>query len=348
LNTVHKILFCCLLLFVSFSCTDSGERKEVTRGVYFWKTNFNLDKNEIEWVKQNNIRKIYLRFFDVDWNSQTNTAVPVGDVTISTKHFNEAEIIPVVFITNRTFKNIRDSELPGLAGKILNKILGKISFFDSISVREIQLDCDWTKTTRDKYFTFLELLQKLSSQKQIEISATIRLHQVKFARETGVPPVKSGALMFYNMSDVSRIRTINSIFDKNIAQKYLVNFNNYPLHLDIILPAFSWVCLFRQSKLVSLINDLKESEFERNADFSRINDNFFLVEHTCCMKGESFLKGDYLRIEHIDHSITLKAAEMLSQHLQNKMITVSLYSLNNELVKNYENENVEEIFSAFR
>lgn len=346
MNTVNKILLCVLFLFVSFSCT-TREKQEAIRGVYFWKTNFSLNENETDWLRKNNILKIYVRFFDVDWNPQTNSAVPVGDVSIITRDFNEAEIIPVVFITNRTFKNLPDSLVFELAENIHNKIFRKLSLFETDSVREIQLDCDWTKTTHSKYFKLLELLQKLCGSTETEITATIRLHQVKYADETGVPPVKSGSLMFYNMSDVSDIRTINSIFNEQAAEKYLTNFSKYPLHLDVILPAFSWGCLFRQTKLVSLINDMNESELKGSQDFSRINDNFFLVRRNCRLNGVSFLKGDYIRIECIDPGVTLKAAEMISPHLHDKKITVSLYNLNNELINNYENENVEKIYSVF-
>ena len=35
-----------------------------------------------------------VRFFDVDWNPNINSAVPVGDVTIETKKVDDVEIIP--------------------------------------------------------------------------------------------------------------------------------------------------------------------------------------------------------------------------------------------------------------
>lgn len=341
-----KIFLFGLFLSVSFNCS-SNEPKEIKRGVYFWKTDFRLDEKEKVWIDQNKIRKLYIRFFDVDWNPQINSAVPVGNVSITTRDLKTIEIIPVVFITNRTFKNIPDSIVPDLASNIHKKISAKFSLFDSNSISEIQIDCDWTQSTRNKYFLLLELLEKSYAVDHIEITATIRLHQVKYARETGIPPVKSGALMFYNMSDVSNIRTKNSIYDENIAKNYLTNFSSYPLHLDVILPAFSWVCLFRHSKLVNLINDVNERELEQSPEFNRLNENYFVVRQTGRLKGVSFLKGDYIRIEHITPGITLKAAELLSAYLHNKKFTLSLYNLNNELIKNYENENVEEIFSAF-
>lgn len=329
-----------------FSCTQHPAR-EITRGVYFWKTNFSLNEEEINWIKKNDIRKIYLRFFDVDWNPQINAALPVGDVSIRTKDFNQSEIIPVIFITNRTFKNIPDSLITELTANIHKKIFDKLSLFTANAIREIQIDCDWTKLTKDKYFRLLELLQELCRAKQIDITATIRLHQVKFAKETGIPPVKAGALMFYNMSDVSNIRTINSIFDSYIAGSYLNNFNNYPLHLDVILPAFSWGCLFRKSQLVDLINGLNDSTLTSNKNFIRVVGNFYCVRSSCWLKGINLSKGDYLRIEHIDPQITLKAAEMISPHLSDKNFTVSLYNLNDQLINNYGNEDVAKIFSAF-
>jgi hypothetical protein len=345
----HALPFalCFLLLSLYLSGCTQHPIKEVTRGVYFWKTNFSLNKEEINWIKKNDIRKIYLRFFDVDWNPQINAALPVGDVSIITRDYSETEIIPVIFITNRTFRNIPDSLIPELTANIHKKIFNKLSLFNVKAIREIQMDCDWTKLTKDKYFRLLGLLQELCRSKKIDITATIRLHQVKFSRETGVPPVKAGALMFYNMSDVSNIRTINSIFDAHIAGSYLSNFSSYQLHLDVILPAFSWGCVFRKSELKNLINGLSDSSLTHNENFIRVVENFYCVRRDCRLNGINLSKGDYLRIEHIDPGITLKAAKMLSPHLSDNSFTVSLYNFNDELINNYGNEDVAKIFSAF-
>src|SRR5690606_37345767 len=121
----NKTFFNSILIFLtiisSFSCSNQTE-KEITRGVYFWKTNFLLSDEEKNWLTDSDIKKLFVRFFDVDWNSNSNAAIPVGNISIQTNKLNGMEIIPVVFITNRTLKNIPDSLITELSENIFNKI----------------------------------------------------------------------------------------------------------------------------------------------------------------------------------------------------------------------------------
>lgn len=335
-----------LISLFTISCSDNSN-KEITRGVYFWKTNFSLSTAELNWIKETEIKKLYVRFFDVDWNPNINTAVPVGDVSISTKKIAGVDIIPVVFITNRTLINLPDSLISELSNNIYKKIFTKLSIFENPIVKEIQLDCDWTLTTKNKYFALIEKLKQSCKENKIEITATIRLHQVKFINKTGVPPIKRGMLMFYNMSDVSDIRTINSIFDKDIAKRYLVNFDKYPLELDVVLPAFSWVCWFRNGKLKNLINDVRAKDLESNVNFLKEDKNIFRATKEFYLMGNYILAGDYLRTEETDFNTTLEAAELIAPHIKNKKLNVSIYHLSGEIIKNYDKDNFEDIIDCF-
>jgi len=173
--SILKLIAAGICLFSLISC-DQNPRKEITRGVYFWKTSFTLSAEELNWLKQTNIEKLYLRLFDVDWNPQINSAVPIGDITITTKDVRNIEIVPVVFITNTTLKNISDSLISLLSDNIYKKIFGKFSLFKNQTIKEIQLDCDWTETTKCKYFNILKHLKQLCKENKVEITATIRLH----------------------------------------------------------------------------------------------------------------------------------------------------------------------------
>lgn len=342
---LKKTLPIVLLLFF-LSCSNKTQR-DIDRGVYYWKTKFTLSNEEKMWLEENKIKKIYLRFFDVDWNPNINAAVPVGDISIETKKIDGVEIIPVVFITNRTLVRLPDSLITELAQNIYKKILAKLSLFDNQNIKEIQLDCDWTETTKEKYFNLIEQLKKETLSNNTDITATIRLHQVKFFNRTGVPPINRGMLMFYNMSDVSDIRTKNSIFDETIAKKYLVNFDKYPIELDVVLPAFSWACWFRNGKLKNLINDVKAKELESNANFVKENKNFFRAIRESYLMGNYILTGDYLRTEETDFKTTLEAAELIAPHIKNKKINISIYHLTGEVVKNYGKDQFEDIVNCF-
>ena len=161
----NKILFFLFLfagtVFIILNSCSYNSNKDIFRGVYFWKTNFSLSSAELTWLKETEIKKLYIRFFDVDWNPNINKAVPVGDVTIETKKIDVVEIIPVVFITNRTLTNLPDSLIADLSNNIYIKILAKLHLFENQTTKEIQLDCDWTETTREKYFNLIEQILSL-------------------------------------------------------------------------------------------------------------------------------------------------------------------------------------------
>jgi hypothetical protein len=345
MTKIFSFLIIFLVVFF-FSCSNKSE-KEIARGVYFWKTKFNLPKEDISWLKETEIKKLYVRFFDVDWNPNINAAVPVGDVTIETKKVDGVVIIPVVFITNRTFTNLPDSLIAELSNNIYKKISAKLRLFTNQTTNEIQLDCDWTESTREKYFSLIELIKRLSQRNNIEVTSTIRLHQVKFFRKTGVPPVKRGMLMFYNMSDVSEIKTRNSIFDEDVAKKYLVNFDKYPIELDVVLPAFSWACWFRNGRLKNLINDVKAEELNSNENFIKEDINIFRAIKETSLKGNYILPGDYLRTEETDFSTTLNAAELIAPYIKNKKSNVSIYHLTGEVIKNYGKDKFKDLVDCF-
>ncbi|MFZ1520368.1 MAG: hypothetical protein WAU11_16445 [Ignavibacteriaceae bacterium] len=349
INKYYFLAFSLIVGFVSlstFSCSNNSS-KEISRGVYFWKTNFSLSTSELNWLKKTEIQKLYVRFFDVDWNTNINKAVPVGDVTIETKKINGVEIIPVVFITNRTLLNLPDSLITELSNNIYKKIVAKLDLFENQTTKEIQLDCDWTETTREKYFDLIEQIKRLTQSNKIEITTTIRLHQVKFFKKTGVPPIKRGMLMFYNMSDVSDMKTRNSIYDEVVAKRYLINFDKYPIELDVVLPAFSWSCWFRNGKLKNLINAVKTKDLEENLNFVKEDKNIFRALKETSIKGNYILPGDYLRTEETDFNTTLNAAELIAPHIKNKKINISIYHFTGEVIKNYGKDQFKDIVDCF-
>lgn len=336
-----------LLFVISLSVTScfSDKQKVVIPAVYHWKSVFNLQKHDIQWLNENHIQRIYLRVFDVDWNESIKEPVPIGDVQVISTNLQTVVLIPTVFITNKTFLHIPDSSLSTLALNITNKINAKMAYFQLNKFNEIQLDCDWSEKTRDKYFQLIRLVRSQSENKMI--SATIRLHQVKYFEKTGVPPADRGMLMFYNMGSVEDASISNSIFDIETAKKYMFNFDSYPLKLDVVLPAFSWGSLFRSGKIIKLLNELTRDQLLTSKNFSEISSNKFICNSPFIVNGNRILKNDFIRIETIDNRTTESAADMISEHISGDTITVALYHLNKELIKNYEKAILKNIYSHF-
>lgn len=118
----------------------------------------------------------------------------------------------------------------------------------AIACNEIQIDCDWTLASRDKYMDFVTQLKHKSNKK---LSATIRLHQIKYFKKTGVPLVDYGVLMYCNMGHIAA-DSMNSIYDRKTGQGYLKNLEDYPLRLEVALPVFSWAIHIRRQKVMGV------------------------------------------------------------------------------------------------
>jgi len=165
---VKKLISAIVIISIFlFGCSQKPKRK-VEHAFYFWQSNFTLTKEELKYLKTLDVKKLYIRFFDVDWNPIQRAAVPVGDVQIETDKLNNIEIVPAVFITNRTLENISDTLIQDLAGKIFKKITGKLTLFKNPVVRELQLDCDWTGETRNKYFQLIKDVEKNHCKKILQ------------------------------------------------------------------------------------------------------------------------------------------------------------------------------------
>ena len=239
-----------LVILLWISCNNT-ERK-VESSFYYWKQSFGLTHTEQTYLKELEVKKIYIRFFDIKWSKVTNNPYIVAPISFKNTVPSTFHIIPTVYITNNTISNCPEKLIKDLAKLIINNIK-EAALSQNIPIKGIQIDCDWSLSTKDKYFQLLQSIR--NSMPKGELSATIRLHQVKFYKKTGIPPVDRGTLMFYNMDAVTDSTTNNSILDLEIAQQYFYNFDEYTIPLDVALPLFKWGVIRRRGKVVQLIKD---------------------------------------------------------------------------------------------
>lgn len=299
---ISLILVFALIVF-SYNKTQT---KDIQISFYSWENSFE---------EQNINEKLYIKVLDINFSTKlellkTNIKEPPKD------------FIPVIYITNETMKNVDYS----LVSKAILETLKNYKF------DEIQIDCDWSLSTRSNYFNLLEDLKEKLNKK---ISATIRLHQIKYYTKTGIPPVDYGVLMYYNMSKIGDFNTKNSILDNEIAKKYHYNFDVYPLKLKLALPLYSQAIQFREEKAISLFEGVEEKDF--NNDFEKLENNRYKVLNSHYFKGRYIYKDDIFRLENSneqDIKIALKDFLDLSKNRYDEVIFYTLkyknkYDLNN-------------------
>jgi len=276
-----------------------------------------------------NSQKLYVRLFDVDL--QNGLPVTVG--TINTLNFNEleAEIIPVIFITNRTFENVQNGGTKLLAENIFR--LSK-NILDSCNVHnfnELQIDCDWTGSTRQTYFQFLKELKNFSQKK---ISATIRLHQIKFRKKTGIPPIDHAVVMCYATSSPKDDDERNSILDIALLKNYLAEVDSYPLDFDVALPLFSWAVVRNHLGKIKLINSVTAAELD-NPNFVKISENRYKVTEDLFFHGLYINKGFIIDIEQVTPALLNETKTFLNKKLKNRQYRIVYFHLDSTFVNRF-------------
>lgn len=336
--------FACLFLLTIF-CSSCKNPKETPTAFYFWKQHFQLSTEQNNLLKATESDKLYIRFFDIKWNDKLQKPYPESVISFKNKQAL-SEIIPVVFITNQTFEKLDQRGVDSLAIKC-NKLLSSLTLKYRINNQAVQIDCDWTLSTKDKYFSFLKSLKAIQ-RKTLEV--TIRLHQVKYQFKTGVPPADRGVLMFYNMGQLSAdLNVPNSIYDAAAAEKYLASLNNYLLPLDIALPVFSWALQIRENKIIQVYGKIGRTELSKTEDFSPLTqENAYKATRSFFTGGIYIKTGDIFKLEETNKALLQQAAKQLAAHLnKNENRTIIYYELGNLNLSAFKAQDFKEISAYF-
>ncbi|KQO29940.1 hypothetical protein ASF10_05390 [Flavobacterium sp. Leaf82] len=326
-----------LLIFLLISC---GKNEKPIVAFYYWKTIFKLSPTEKEVLLDNEVSKLYIRYFDIGLQPQTKEPIPISPVRFQ-ENVNAFTIVPVVFIQNKVMLQ-PNLDIDDLAQKTV-RLVQEINAANKINCQKIQIDCDWSLKSKDNYLKFIERFKKLSHKK---LSATIRLHQVKYFKKTKIPNVDSGVLMYYNMGTIAP-DSLNSIYSKKIAERYLEGLKKYPLHLDFALPVYSWAVHIRDQKVIGLRSKLNVGELKKDANFEKIGTVFFKVKQSNYKNGVFYEENDLLKIESISAADLKEMANDLQDNLANNPKEIIFYDLDEFNIKNYEKNIFKQVISCF-
>jgi hypothetical protein len=305
---------------------------------YYWKTIFKLSAFEKSTLKDNQAKKLYIRYFDIDLKS--NNPFPQSPIRFE-ENPKDFTIVPVIYIKNKVFLN-QNIDVLDLAQKT-NDFIQQINAKIQISCQEIQIDCDWTLSSRDNYLKFIESFKKISGKK---LSATIRLHQIKYFKKTKIPNVDKGVLMYYNVGKIAP-DSLNSIYDRNIGNRYLESLKKYPLSINMALPIYSWAVHIRDGKVMGLKNEIDFTAFKKDNHFIMTNPKWLKVITSNYKNGTFYKKDDLLKIEMISESDLLEMANDLEDNKATMPTEIIFYDLDEFNIKNYEKNIFEQVIARF-
>lgn len=340
-----KNIFLLIILFITIlACKKEKSKVEkVQTAFYYWKTSDWYMKNEEkEILKKTKTQKLYVKFFEVAYNEFEGN-IPVSKNNLRVNDIQNYDIIPSVYIRNDVFKKSKKEELKKLADDINYLIEKKIKdkFDKYFKIKEIQIDCDWTLSTKENYFYFLEELDKVVSEKK-EISCTLRLYPYKYPEKMGVPPVNKVMLMCYNLISPLKSKEKNSILNIEELKKYLVKKEKYPKHLDVALPLYSWMQIFQNNQFTKIIY----KDFDKvKAVLKPIKPLWFEVTKDT-LAGDVYLRvGDKVKYDEISVNTIKEAITVIKEKVSlDEEITLSFFHLDNEQLKYFKNEEITNLY----
>lgn len=333
-----------VLVLLAGSCHSKKNTKEIQppqKAFYHWKSNLHWQKADSIFFEKLKIKKLYVRYFDVVWDAARQKAIPTAKVQIIRQPNDSINCIPVVYITVEAIRNTPDE---GQAAALGSKIADKIRAMHlRVHLKEVQIDCDWTASTQKRYFALLRAVRK-SLTPQTQLSATVRLHQVKFYSKQGVPPADRALIMCYNMASPAAISTKNSIFDKELCENYLQNLEDYPLPTDFALPLFSWGVVFRGKHFKGLINQLSAKELTENKAFTAKENNWFEAKESVFVRGIAVEANDHIRTDAVDLGDLYAFEQFLKTKINTNPYTLSLYHYAPEVLHNFATDSLQKIW----
>jgi hypothetical protein len=334
-----------LLIILLLSCNHAAKR-EVTPAFYYWKQTWTGNAAELKYMQELPARRLYVKLFDVAVDEVTKAPTPVAIFRQKAPFPAGVEIVPVVFLMNEIWAQ----PAPQLAANVARLMEQLCDSLSATGIKEIQLDCDWTQTSRDAYFSFIKQIRQTPFFRHRRISATIRMYQVKYKVRTGIPPVDRGLLMCYNMGDLRKPGSHNSILDVPAMESYLgeQRVAAYPLPLDIALPLFSWSVLFRNgTEYTGILRNIGTAELQDTTIFAAGDTQLYTVKKDTMLNGYPLKEGSVIRREAIDQQALETAAKLVAKQLQTPDPVIIFYHLDSTTLKKYPLNELQKICRFF-
>lgn len=343
---MKKYLALFLLFNLFFSCQKQSKVEQVERSFYVWGSS-NFDQSVKDKLNKQKIKKLYLKYFEVTY-SEAMGNFPQDKLNVYSNDFqniDSLQIVPTIYIKNEIFSFNKEKDLDALADNIVFLIskFNKDKLENKTIANEIQIDCDWTKTTREKYFYLLKKIKQLSKK---EISCTLRLYPYKYPDVMGVPPVDKATLMCYNLIKPLTNKDQNSILDIKELALYLDKKRDYPIHLDIALPVFNWTQLYQNNQFAGL-KQIEKSQIETFAKV--VKPMWYEVQKDTTIDWSDYYRvGDQIKYEEVSTATLLQAIQLIKKNIQlDKKTTITLFSLDNGTFNKYKDEEISSFYDSF-
>lgn len=297
--------------------------------MYFWKTNFKLNDWEEDFLKEHDVRKLYVRLFDVaveyDFRNDSKSVVPIATTVFKETPPEGIEIVPTVYITLEGLRYMRSME--ELSDLIVKRVLAMSSYNNLGEIREVQIDCDWTQYVAEDYNELCRQMSTRLSESNIALTSTIRLHQIDGTVSTDV---QGYVLMLYNAVSMANPTTKNSILSYDDIHPYLTRkkkikdfqklLRENDISFSLALPTFSWGVVFQDGKYKRLVRNYKKESPDTS-------------------------KGEWMRIEECQYAEIMKVKKDARSAFDRTNTNIVIYHWDSLNLSRYSSDEIENIYN---
>jgi hypothetical protein len=333
-----------LLLILCLSACRSHHT--VTPAFYYWKTNWQADSGTTAVFRKIGSRKLYLRLCDVGWNG--TAIVPHDRVQLAAPIVPEVTLIPVIFLEPAALRHLESPAQIQQLARQLARFSETSCQQQQWTIPELQIDCDWSAKTAAPYFELLRALKKQPFIHTKTLSVTLRLHQVKYRAQSGIPPADRCMLMAYNMGSFRNPNATNSILDEATAKDYLQTLDQYPLPLDLAVPIFRWTLWYRQGRFLGILRGIDPEQLSGQPFLQQAQStNLYRCTQSREWAGYQLQSGDLLKAESPQPEAVADVVAYVARKLPHSF-TLAFYHLAPENLTLYGPAQLETILQSAR
>ena len=145
-KTLFRVKAVALLFVVALVVAGCANKKQTTENsmasIYHWRTVFAPSKTELNFLKQHNIKRLYMKMFDVvAEHNHTNGSievVPIATTKFAAEMPEGVEVVPVAYITIDALRAIQGKESE-YASLITERMLAMCSYNNCGAISEMHI-----------------------------------------------------------------------------------------------------------------------------------------------------------------------------------------------------------------
>ncbi|MEM9897171.1 MAG: hypothetical protein AAF789_12455 [Bacteroidota bacterium] len=239
-----------------------------------------------------NIHKIYIPAFEVDWDWRSSAPIPLHSSKINYDVYPPGYVcVPVIKVSSRVLEKLSPADLNQLAEQFTLRIQ---SLTKEDKLKEILLEFTWTEET---YGSYSNLIQQIKSKLPVSIGISIPLHYFRHYATTGVPPADYIVLQLHNELALHEISENASIISPHLLQPWLMPFSQYPLSIEVVIPGGTWGIVIRENEPLKILPALRREMFDDPYAFRFLDEFLIKVQRDTYFQGYYFKKGDFIRLD---------------------------------------------------